>query len=217
MVWKRLLYSWEIICSWFCKQSNFDEDHKVPFKFNLNCLNWKVAKHFGMLPARWSTREGIWGRNIMGLLMGGGQRNISISWKATIGMTTHWGVGASWTSKRRDDLVKNGWKDKGDMCTPSNIKYYETNCKKKKIAQNQAVSRPAPLPPTWLYLALATCLVSILPYWGGLQENSTKSSSCSKMAGYMTCRFSGPTQMACSREGTEEQTLLTSTTGLHIT
>lgn len=60
------------------------------------------------------------------------------------------------------------------------------------------------LPPTWLHLALATCFVSILPYWGGLQENSTKRSSCSKMAGYMTCRFSGPTQMACSREGTGE-------------
>ena len=48
-------------------------------------------------------------------------------------------------------------------------------------------------------MALATCLVSILPYWGGLQENSTKSRSCWKIAGYMTCRLSGPTQMACSR------------------
>lgn len=64
----------------------------------------------------------------------------------------------------------------------------------------EEIAEPVPL-PTWLYLALATCLVSILPYWGGLQENSTKSSSCSKMAGYMTCRFSGPTQMACSGEG----------------
>lgn len=72
---------------------------------------------------------------------------------------------------------------------------------------HQAVTGPTPFPPTWLYLALATCLVSILPYWGGLQENSTKRSSCSKMAGYMTCRFSGPTQMACSREGREQQTL----------
>lgn len=66
---------------------------------------------------------------------------------------------------------------------------------------------------TWLYLALATCLVSILPYCGGLQENSTKSSSCSKMAGYMTCRFSGPTQMACGGEGSHKQTLLTFTKG----
>lgn len=53
---------------------------------------------------------------------------------------------------------------------------------------------------TWLYLALATCLVSIFPYWGGLQENSTNNRSCSKMAGYITCRFSEPTQIAWNND-----------------
>lgn len=70
----------------------------------------------------------------------------------------------------------------------------------KTNSRGKTVERPSAC-LTWLYLALATSLVSILPYWGGLQENSTKSSSCSKMAGYMTCRFSGPTQMDCSGEG----------------
>lgn len=53
---------------------------------------------------------------------------------------------------------------------------------------------------TWLYLALATCLVSIFPYWGGLQENSTNNRSCSKMAGYITWRFSEPTQIAWNND-----------------
>lgn len=96
------------------------------------------------------------------------------------------------------------------------IQPFDTANKHRLTGQNKEGAAWSAQGGTWLYLALATCLVSTLPYWGGLQENSTKSSSCSKMAGYMICRFSGPTQMACSGEGREEQTPLTFTTGLRI-
>lgn len=40
------------------------------------------------------------------------------------------------------------------------------------------------------------CFVSSCPYCGGLQENSTKASSWSKIAGYIICIPSEPTHIA---------------------
>lgn len=40
------------------------------------------------------------------------------------------------------------------------------------------------------------CFVSSCPYCGGLQENSTKANSWSKIAGYIICILSEPTHIA---------------------
>ena len=51
------------------------------------CLSCKVVKHFSAVwPAGWSMKKGIWGQHGPGLLMGGVQKSLSISYGAMMGL-----------------------------------------------------------------------------------------------------------------------------------